>query len=60
VELGPLVDGLRVVRNGISAEDWIILRGQQRVRPDQKIVPKRVPIEMSDALHGGTGSVKKP
>jgi RND family efflux transporter MFP subunit len=60
VQLGPLVDGLRVVRSGLSGDDWIVLRGQQRVRPDKKIIPKRVPIEVSDAEHGGTGALTKP
>ncbi len=32
VELGPLEDGLRVIRKGLKPEDWVILRGQQRVR----------------------------
>jgi RND family efflux transporter MFP subunit len=59
VELGPLIDGLRVVRNGINADDWVITRGQQRVRPGQKIIPKRIPLKISDAK-GGTSSVKKP
>jgi RND family efflux transporter MFP subunit len=59
VELGPLVDGLRVIRNGISADDWVIIRGQQRVRPGQKITPKHIPLKVSDAK-GDTSSVKKP
>jgi RND family efflux transporter MFP subunit len=33
VEIGPLVDGLRVVRKGVAAEDWIVVAGLQRVRP---------------------------
>jgi RND family efflux transporter MFP subunit len=60
VELGPLIDGLRVVRSGISADDWIVLRGQQRVHPDQKIVPKRTPLKVSDAEQDGASAVKKP
>jgi RND family efflux transporter MFP subunit len=59
VELGPLIDGLRVVRNGVSAEDWVIVRGQQRVRADQKITPKHIPLKVSDAK-GNTSSVKEP
>jgi multidrug efflux system membrane fusion protein len=59
VQLGPLIDGLRVVRNGLSAEDWVIIRGQQRVRPDQKITPKHIPLKVSDAK-GDTSSLKKP
>lgn len=60
VDLGPLVDGLRVIRKGITADDWVITRGQQRVRPDQPITPKRMPLQISEAEKGGTGSVSKP
>jgi RND family efflux transporter MFP subunit len=59
VELGPLIDGLRVVRKGVAADDWVVIRGQQRVRPDQKITPKHIPLKVSDAK-GDTGSVEKP
>lgn len=33
VELGPIVDGLRVVRNGLVAGDVVVINGLQRVRP---------------------------
>ena len=33
VKIGPLVDGLRVVREGVTPEDWIVRAGLQRVRP---------------------------
>ena len=59
VELGPLINGLRVIRNGVNADDWVVIRGQQRVRPDQKITPKYIPLKVSDAK-GDTSSVKKP
>jgi RND family efflux transporter MFP subunit len=59
VELGPLIDGLRVVRKGVSADDWVVIRGQQRVRSDQKITPKHIPLKVSDAK-GNTSSVEKP
>jgi RND family efflux transporter MFP subunit len=44
VKLGPLVEGLRVVREGIAAGDWVITRGLQRARPGLKVAPKRVAI----------------
>jgi RND family efflux transporter MFP subunit len=44
VKLGPLVEGLRVVREGLAAEDWVITRGLQRASPGSKVVPKRVAI----------------
>jgi membrane fusion protein, multidrug efflux system len=33
VKIGPLVDGLRVVREGVGPEDRVITAGLQRVRP---------------------------
>lgn len=33
VTLGPLVDGLRVVRRGVSAGELVVINGLQRVRP---------------------------
>lgn len=50
VELGPMDGGLRVIRKGIAPDDWVILRGQQKVRPGQKIVPRRAALTVSDAV----------
>jgi RND family efflux transporter MFP subunit len=60
VKLGPLVDGLRVIREGVNSEDWVVIRGQQRVQPDQKIAPKHIPLKVSDAKGEPASSVKKP
>jgi RND family efflux transporter MFP subunit len=49
VVLGPLVDRLRVVRTGVTGEDWVVVRGLQRTRPGIKVAPKREPIKVSDA-----------
>jgi len=40
VELGPIVDGLRVVRAGLAATDRLIIAGVQRARPGGKVDPK--------------------
>jgi membrane fusion protein, multidrug efflux system len=37
VELGPMVEGLRVVRSGLAATDRIVIDGLQRARPGQKV-----------------------
>jgi len=42
VKLGPVVDGLRVVREGLSPGDTIVVNGLQRVRPGSPITPQRV------------------
>lgn len=40
VELGPLLDGLRIVRTGLTRDDRVIISGLQRVRPGQKASPQ--------------------
>jgi RND family efflux transporter MFP subunit len=37
VTLGPIVDGLRVIRTGLAPTDRVIIEGQQRVRPGMKV-----------------------
>jgi multidrug efflux system membrane fusion protein len=39
VTLGPLVDGLRVVRSGLKAGEQIVVSGLQRIRPGSTIEP---------------------
>lgn len=43
VTLGPMVDGLRVVRTGLRAGDAVIVNGLQRVRPGAKVQVERAP-----------------
>jgi multidrug efflux system membrane fusion protein len=45
VELGPIVDGLRVVRSGLAPTDRIVIDGLQRARPGQKVKPEDGKIE---------------
>ncbi len=40
LQLGPLVDGLRVVRGGLKTDDRVIIEGVQRARPGTKVSPK--------------------
>jgi membrane fusion protein, multidrug efflux system len=39
VVLGPLVNGLRVVRSGVNDGDLVVVNGLQRVRPGVKVEP---------------------
>ena len=41
VKLGPVVDGLRVVRDGLASNDWIIVNGLMTVRPGVKVKAER-------------------
>ena len=51
VTLGPIVDGLRVVREGLTAEDQVVLDGlaNPMVRPGAKIVPQKGEIKSASA-----------
>jgi RND family efflux transporter MFP subunit len=40
VELGPLVDGKRVVRSGLEAGEKIVVNGLARVRPGMPVTPQ--------------------
>ena len=48
VTLGPLVDGLRVVRQGLKEGELVVVNGLQRVRPGMPVSAKVV--EMGGAL----------
>src|SRR5262249_27118707 len=41
VKLGPLVDGLRVVREGLTPAEWIVVAGLQRIRPGGRCDARR-------------------
>lgn len=45
VELGRLVDGLRVVKAGLEPGERIVVEGMQHVRPGMKVVAKDVPAD---------------
>src|SRR6202022_2839649 len=44
VKLGPMTEGLRVVRDGLHEGDVIVVSGLQRVRPGATVTPKTVPM----------------
>jgi membrane fusion protein, multidrug efflux system len=54
VELGPEINGLRVVTQGLAPKDLIVVNGLQHVRPGQSVAATRV--AMSD-MAGGLSQV---
>jgi len=40
VQLGPVVDGKRVVRSGLEGSEEIVVNGLQRVRPGMPVTPQ--------------------
>jgi multidrug efflux system membrane fusion protein len=51
VELGPEINGLRVVTSGLAPGELIVVNGLQHVRPGQTVAPTRV------AMADGAGAV---
>jgi RND family efflux transporter MFP subunit len=45
VRPGRLVDGLRVIREGLRPDELVVVNGLQRVRAGQPVTPERRPIE---------------
>ena len=49
VKLGPMTEGLRVVRDGLHQGDVIVVTGLQRVRPGAIVTPKTVSMAASQS-----------
>ncbi|ABA58296.1 efflux RND transporter periplasmic adaptor subunit [Nitrosococcus oceani] len=49
VELGPIVDGLRIVRAGLEPEERIIIKGVQRAREGIEVSPQLAPMTAPEA-----------
>jgi RND family efflux transporter MFP subunit len=45
VELGPMVEGLRVIKNGLKPTDKVVLDGLARLQPGAVVAPKAKPIK---------------
>jgi RND family efflux transporter MFP subunit len=52
VKLGPIIDGLRVVRSGLTASDRVVVNGLQRVRAGQPVSPMPPPVTNKPASAG--------
>lgn len=52
VKLGPVVDGLRVVREGLAPGDSIVVNGLQRVRPGMPVTPQVVAMGPQSSTSG--------
>lgn len=49
VQLGPIANGLRVVRSGLTPDDRVIVNGLQRARPGQKVTAQNGTIKAEEA-----------
>jgi len=62
VTIGPLVDGLRVVREGLTPDEWVVVAGLQRIRPGIKVDAQRetIPPPATVATADPTTSTTEP
>ncbi len=58
VKTGPIVDGLRVVREGLSANDRVIVSGLMSARPGVLVQPQAVPMSTNILASVATESSK--
>jgi len=56
VQPGPLYNGLRVIRSGVSASDRVVIGGIQRARPGQAVTPRQGRIVTAAPDAGGADS----
>ncbi|HEY1873265.1 MAG TPA: hypothetical protein VGG67_02565, partial [Steroidobacteraceae bacterium] len=52
VQLGPVVDGLRVVQSGLAAGETIVVNGLQRVRPGAQVKAQHVAMGVPPSAQG--------
>lgn len=50
VDLGPKLQGLRIVRSGLAKDDRIVVSGLQRVRPGSPVDPQDTPMASAETL----------
>ncbi|WP_435307281.1 efflux RND transporter periplasmic adaptor subunit [Pseudomonas chlororaphis] len=50
VQLGPKVEGLRVIRDGLREGDQIVVNGLQHTRPGATVVPEQVAMATDEVL----------
>jgi multidrug efflux system membrane fusion protein len=49
VKLGRLIDGLRIVRDGLKAGEVIVVNGGQRIQPGSKVAPQVIAMGADDS-----------
>lgn len=58
VELGRIVDGLRIVRRGLEAGERIVVNGLHRVRSGMSITPRMVAMDANVPAHRGVAAAE--
>jgi RND family efflux transporter MFP subunit len=59
IRMGRLIDGMRVIEEGLRAGEWVVVKGLQRARPGAKVDPERTDMRALTAS-ALKAAVKKP
>jgi multidrug efflux pump subunit AcrA (membrane-fusion protein) len=60
IKPGPIVDGLRVVREGLKETDKVIVSGLMSSRPGVHVVPQLIPMATNLVAQGNPPAAGKP
>jgi multidrug efflux system membrane fusion protein len=60
VELGPIVNGLRIVRAGLKKDEVIVVNGLQRVRPNDTVAPTKIAMDTQVVKELEAGNMTHP
>lgn len=58
VTLGPSIDGLRVIRDGLEGTEWVVVNGLMSVRPGAPVNPSKAAAEAEKAPTQTTAAQK--
>ena len=47
IKLGPIVDGMRIIRSGLNKDERIVVNGLQRIRPNDTVTPVMMSMDAS-------------
>nr|WP_246599002.1 efflux RND transporter periplasmic adaptor subunit [Methylogaea oryzae] len=45
---GPLVDGLRVISEGLKPDEWVVVEGVQKIKPAAPVEPEKISLADGD------------
>ncbi|MES2136650.1 MAG: efflux RND transporter periplasmic adaptor subunit [Pseudomonadota bacterium] len=60
VVVGPVIDGLRVIKSGLAPNARVVIRGQQRIMPGMPIQPKLTKIVAEPSKAASAVAVEQP
>jgi RND family efflux transporter MFP subunit len=55
VTVGPIIEGMRVVREGLKADEKVVVSGLQRIRPNAPVTPVDAPLAATAAAPATVG-----